>query len=141
MSPFPLLFLVPLPSGRHHNVVCVYGLCIYIFFGSSPHLLPCRAPSSSPLIAVSLFHVSVPFSLYFNFFIVANFKTTQKRKNSIMNPMFIMCYCIISLISHTTSGCSAFSKLGSINGFNYGFFLLLLYVEVFLNYFFFFFVI
>ena len=50
------------PSDYHHNVVCVYALCIRVFWLiPSPSFI--ESPTSS-LTAISLFHVSMPLFLF-----------------------------------------------------------------------------
>ena len=49
----------PIPKVSHHNFFHVHGLCIYVVC-LIPSPFSQFPPPSSPLIAVSLFHVSVP---------------------------------------------------------------------------------
>ena len=57
-------------SGRHHAVVCVCGLCMYVLWLIPSYSFIQGLPAASPLTPVSLFHVSMTqflfcFSLYF----------------------------------------------------------------------------
>ena len=69
MFPFPPFAhlhpaLILHPSGHHHAVVCVHGLCLYVLWLiPSPSLIQ-SYPPPSPLRVISLFHISM-LLLYF----------------------------------------------------------------------------
>ena len=64
------------PPGLHRTVVCVHGPCIHAYMLSG-WSLPVPSPPCFPLIAVSLFPVSMPLVLFCQFILFVRFHMSE----------------------------------------------------------------